>query len=157
MHSRLVVAALALSLGMIGAHLAAAPAGRPDARLAAVAHRQGEMKRMGGALKMVAGYAQGANDDVAQLRQAAATIRQVAGGMDRLWPAGTGVGVGTSRAKPQIWSEHDAFGRRIIGLRAAAADLAAAAATGDRAQVRPKFKATGAACKSCHDFFQVPH
>jgi cytochrome c556 len=158
MMSRLVTAGLVLSLGIVAAQLAAAsPAARPDPRLAAVAHRQSEMKKMGGALKAVAGFAQGANDDPVQLRLAAATIQSVAANMDRLWPVGTGVGTGTSRAKPLIWSERDAFKRRILGLRTASAALAEAAATGDRDQVRPKFRATGAACKSCHDFFQVPH
>jgi cytochrome c556 len=153
---RLVTAALILSLGTAAAGFAAGPA-RPDPRLGAVAHRQSEMKKMGGALKAVAGYAQGASDDVGQLRQAAATIQQVAGGLDRLFPAGTGVGVGNSRARPNIWTERDAFNRRILGLRAASAALVQAAATGDRDEVRPKFRALGGACKSCHDFFQVPH
>ena len=158
MMPRFLTAGLVVALGTVAVHFAAAaPAARPDPRLGAVAHRQAEMKKMGGALKAVAGFAQGANEDVGQLRQAAATIQQVAAGMDRLFPAGTGQGVGTSRARPNIWAERDAFKRRILGLRAASAALAQAAATGDRDQVRPKFRATGGACKSCHDFFQVPH
>jgi cytochrome c556 len=158
MMSRFVAAALAFFLGTIAAQLAAAPpAARPNPRLAAVAHRQGEMKKMGGALKAIAGFAQGASDDPVQLRLSAQTIQTVAGGLDHLFPAGTGVGTGTSRAKPAIWTERDAFRRRILGLRSASAALVQAAATGDRAQVRPAFRATGAACKACHDFFQVPH
>ena len=115
------------------------------------------MKRMGAALKAVYGFAQGSNDDVAQVRRNAATIQQVAAGLDRLFPRGTGVGVGTSRARPLIWTEQDAFRRRIQGLRAASAALVQAAASGDADEVRPRFRATGAACKGCHDFFQVPH
>jgi cytochrome c556 len=158
MISRFVAAALAVSLGTIAVQLAAAPpAAKPNPRLAAVAHRQGEMKKLGGSLKAIAGFAQGANDDVGQLRRSAQTIQSVAAGMDRLFPAGTGVGVGKSRAKPVIWTERDAFRRRIVGLRTASAALAQAAATGDRDKVRPAFRATGAACKACHDFFQVPH
>jgi cytochrome c556 len=158
MMSRLVAAALAVSLGTVAVQLAAAPpAARPNPRLAAVAHRQGEMKKMAGALKAVAGFAQGANDDALQLRLSAQTIQSVAAGMDRLFPAGTGVGTGTSRAKPGIWTERDAFRRRILGLRNASAALVHAASTGDRAQVRPAFRATGGACKACHDFYQVPH
>src|SRR3954466_15437969 len=97
MMSRLDTAALAVSLGAIAVQLAAAPpAARPDPHLAAVAHRQGEMKKMGGALKAIAGFAQGANDDALQLRLSAQTIQTVAAGMDRIFPAGSGVGVGTS-------------------------------------------------------------
>jgi cytochrome c556 len=115
------------------------------------------MKKMAGALKSVAGFAQGASDDALQLRLSAQTIQTVAAGLDRLFPAGTGVGVGTSRAKPGIWTERDAFRRRILGLRNASAALVQAADTGDRAKVRPAFRALGGTCKSCHDFFQVPH
>lgn len=158
MSSRIVAAALAVSLGTIAVQIAAAaPAARPNPRVAAVEHRQGEMKKLGGALKAVAGFAQGANEDVAQLRRSAQTIQTVAAGMDRLFPGGTGVGVGDSRAKPAIWTERDAFRRRILGLRSASAALVQAAATGDRDKVRPAFRATGASCKGCHDFFQVPH
>ena len=158
MMSKFVAAALAVSLGSVAVQIAAAPpSARPSPRLAAVAHRQGEMKKMGGALKAVAGFAQGANDDALQLRLSAQTIQTVASGLDQLFPAGTGVGTGTSRAKPAIWTERDAFRRRIVGLRTASAALVQAASTGDRAQVRPAFRATGAACKACHDFFQVPH
>ncbi len=158
MMPKFAAAALAVLIGSIAVQIAAAPpAARPDPRLAAVAHRQGEMKKMGGALKAIAGFAQGASDDQVQLRLSAQTIQTVASGLDRLFPAGTGVGTGTSRAKPLIWTERDAFRRRIAGLRAASATLVQAASTGDRAQVRPAFRATGAACKACHDFFQVPH
>jgi len=154
MTPRFVTAALILSFAGAAAAFAAAS---PDPRLGAVAHRQAEMKKMGGALKAVAGYAQGTSDDVGQLRQAAAAARDVAAGLPRLFPAGTGQGVGTSRAKPNIWSERDAFNRRILGLRSASAALALAAVAGNRDEVKPKFRAVGAACKSCHDFFQVPH
>ena len=128
MLSRFVAAALAVSLGTIAVQIAAAPpAARPNPRLAAVEHRQAEMKKLGGALKAVAGFAQGANEDVAQLRRSAGTIQTVAAGMDRLFPGGTGVGVGDSRAKPAIWTERDAFRRRILGLRTASAALVQAA------------------------------
>jgi cytochrome c556 len=157
MNPKLAAAALVLLFGAAAAQIAAAAPARPDARLAAVAHRQGQMKRMGASLKAVAGFVQGAHEDRAQLRQSAATVQEVAAGLHRLFPAGTGTGVGTSKARPNIWTERAAFQRRIAGLRTAAAGLVQAAATGDRDRVRPAFRATGAACKACHDFFQVPH
>ncbi len=155
MYARPFVALLAVALGTTAAGLAAAPP-RADARLSAVGHRQGQMKRLREATKAIYGFVQGAHDDPAQVRAAAATMQDVGARMDRLFPAGTGVGVGTSRAKPQIWTERTAFQRRIAGLRAAAAGMARAAATGDKAQIGPQFRAVGAACKACHDFFQAP-
>jgi cytochrome c556 len=157
MSPKLIVAMLAVSLGAAAGHLAAAAPARPDARVAAVGHRQAQMKRMRESMKTIVGFAQGAHEDSGRLRQAAATLQEVARGIDRLFPRGTGVGVGTSKAKPQIWSEPLAFQRRIAGLRAAAADMAQAAATGDKARVAAQLRPVGAACKSCHDFFQVPH
>jgi cytochrome c556 len=76
--------------------------------------------------------------------------------MPRLFPRGTHVGVGTSRAKPGIWTEPQAFQRRLAGFQAAAAGFARAAATGDKAQIAPQFRAVGAACKTCHDPYQAP-
>jgi|SRR5688572_24090399 len=155
MKLKLAAAALLVSLSSAAAHLAAA-APPADARLTAVAHRQAQMKRMRDSMKAITGFAQGAHEDAGRVRAAAATVQQVAAGMHRLWPRGTGVGVGTSKAKPQVWTKPVAFQRRIAGLRAAAAGMAQAAATGDRARVAAQLRPVGAACKACHDFFQVP-
>lgn len=156
MSLRLIAALLFVSLSSAAAHIAVAAPAKADARLSAVAHRQGQMKRLRDSMKTIVGFAQGAHEDRAQLRQAAGTLQQVAGGMHRLWPRGTGVGTGTSKAKPQVWTEPVAFQRRIVGLRTAAAAMAQAAATGDKARVQAQLRPVGAACKSCHDFFQVP-
>jgi cytochrome c556 len=152
---KLAAAILFVSLSSAAAHLAVA-APPADARLAAVAHRQAQMKRMRDSMKTIVGFAQGAHEDKARLRQAAGTVQQVAGGMHRLWPRGTAVGTGTSKARPQVWTESVAFQRRIAGLRAAAGGMVQAAATGDKARVAAQLRPVGAACKACHDFFQVP-
>jgi cytochrome c556 len=156
MKLKLAAAILFVSLSSAAAHLAVA-APPADARLAAVSHRQAQMKRMRESMKAIVGFAQGAHEDAGRVREAAGTLQQVAGGLHRLFPRGTGVGTGTSKAKPQIWTEPVAFQRRIAGLRAAVAGMARAAATGDKAQVAAQMRPVGAACKSCHDFFQVPH
>jgi cytochrome c556 len=155
MKLKLAAAILFVSLSGVAAHLAVA-APPTDARLAAVAHRQAQMKRLRDSMKTIVGFAQGAHEDKAQLRQAAGTLQQVAAGMDRLWPRGTAVGTGTSKAKPQIWGEPVAFQRRISSLSAAAGAMVQAAATGDKARVQAQLRSVGAACKACHDFYQVP-
>jgi cytochrome c556 len=146
---------LIVALGSTAVSLAAAPP-PSKARLDAVAARQAQMKRFREAAKAAVGYMQGAHDDVGQVRAAAATLQDVAGRLPRLFPAGTGVGVGKSRAKPQIWTEPVAFRRRIADLQGAAANFARAAATGEKARIGPAFRAVGGACKSCHDFYQAP-
>ena len=155
MYARPLVALLAVALGTTAVGLASAQP-RPDARLSAVAHRQAQMKRLRASSKAISGFLQGAHDDAGQVRAAAATFQDVGARMPRLWPAGTGVGIGKSRAKPQIWTERAAFQRRILGFRAAAAGFARVAATGDKARIGPQFRNVGAACKACHDFFQAP-
>ncbi|MEH6591536.1 MAG: cytochrome c [Halioglobus sp.] len=61
---------------------------------------------------------------------------------------------GKTRAKPAIWDNLEDFSQKNDDLRAATADLAAAAATGDRAAIGEQFKRTGGACKSCHDDYK---
>jgi cytochrome c556 len=150
-----IAALLVVALGSTAVSLAAAPP-PSNARLSAVAARQAQMKRLREATKAINGYLQGAHDDAGQVRAAGATLQDVGARMPRLFPGGTGVGVGKSRAKPQIWSENVAFQRRIAGFRAAAAGFGRAAATGQKAQIGPAFRAVGASCKSCHDFYQAP-
>ena len=155
MYARSFVALLAVALGTTAVGLASAQP-RPDARLSAVAHRQGQMKRMREATKAINGFIQGAHSDPGQVRAAAVTLQDVGARMPRLWARGTAVGVGKSRAKPQIWTEQAAFLRRIAGFRAASAAFARAAATGEKAQIVPAFRNIGASCKACHDFYQAP-
>ena len=158
MSLKLIASISFVSFGAAVAHLAAAtPPARTDHRLAAIAVRQADMKRMREPTSAILDFVKGEHSDVALLRRSAATVQQVAGRMNRLWPAGTGVGVGTSKSRSEIWTEGTAFQRRIAGFQGAAANMARAAATGDKAEVRQQLIAIGAACKSCHDFFRVPH
>ena len=155
MRMKPLAAVVAVALGTTAVGLAAAPP-PSKAALNAVAHRQAQMKRLREAAKTTVGYLEGKHDDSGQVRAAAATLQDVVARMPRLFPRGTAVGVGTSRARPAIWTERAAFQRRIAGLRAAAANFARAAATGDKAQIGPQFRAVGAACKACHDPYQAP-
>ena len=150
-----VAAILAVALGTTAVGLAAAPP-PSKAALNAVGARQAQMKRLREATKAINGYLQGAHSDAGQVRAAAATLQDVGAKMPRLFPRGTAVGVGTSRAKPGIWTEPQAFQRRIAGLQAAAAGFARAAASGDKAQIGQQFSAVGGACKACHDPYQAP-
>jgi cytochrome c556 len=150
-----IAAAIAVALGTTAVGLAAAPP-PSKAALNAVGARQAQMKRLREATKAINGYLQGAHSNAGQVRAAAATLQDVGARMPRLFPRGTAVGVGTSRAKPAIWTEQVAFQRRIAGFRAASANLARAAAAGDKAQIAQQFRAVGGSCKTCHDPYQAP-
>src|SRR5687768_6322630 len=104
MRMKPLAAIVAVALGTTAVGLAAAPP-PSKAALNAVAHRQAQMKRLRAAAKATAGYLEGKHNDSGQVRAAAATLRDVSARMPRLFPRGTAVGVGTSRAKPAIWTE----------------------------------------------------
>ncbi|HBO13832.1 MAG TPA: cytochrome C [Halieaceae bacterium] len=61
---------------------------------------------------------------------------------------------GTTRAKPAIWDNMDDFEAKLADLREAAEALDEAAEGGDRAAIAEAVKATGGACKACHDEYK---
>ena len=61
---------------------------------------------------------------------------------------------GTTRAKPNIWSNMDDFQGKLEDFRAAAASLAEIATEGDPGSSREQFVATGGTCKACHDEYK---
>lgn len=68
------------------------------------------------------------------------------------FPAGSDTA--NSKAKPEIWKEHDKFVGGSDKLQADTAKLSAAAKSGDLAAIKTAFGAAGQTCKSCHDNFR---
>jgi len=79
-------------------------------------------------------------DDIAELD----IMRGFAEGTDK----------GTTRAKPEIWANMDDFKSKMGDLQEAADALSDAAEAGDKDQIMAAFKATGGACKACHDEYK---
>ena len=76
--------------------------------------------------------------------------------MSRLpWPAFTPDtnGVGRTEAKSNVWTEQPKFNDLREKMQAEVLKLQTASRTGDLEALRAAYKATGAACKSCHDAF----
>ena len=61
---------------------------------------------------------------------------------------------GQTRAKPGIWDNKADFEDKLNDLRDAAAELAAASSGDDKKAIMEQFKATGGACKACHDEYK---
>ena len=62
---------------------------------------------------------------------------------------------GNTKAQPAVWSQPDKFkaaSERLIGQ---APKFAAAAQTGDKAQLKTAFEETFAACRNCHQDFRA--
>jgi cytochrome c556 len=71
------------------------------------------------------------------------------------WPAFTPDtnGMGRTDAKPNVWTEQPRFNDLREKMQAEVLKLQAASRTGDLDQLRAAYRATGAACKNCHDAF----
>ena len=62
----------------------------------------------------------------------------------------------TSRARPEVWTNKADFAAKAAAFGDATKALAAAAAAEDQAAFASALASTGAACKGCHDSYQVP-
>jgi cytochrome c556 len=68
-----------------------------------------------------------------------------------LFPEGSGGG--DSRAKPEIWTDREAFD----GLMTAAIEAATAmAAVSEEAALEPAMRELGGSCRSCHQDYRLP-
>jgi cytochrome c556 len=63
---------------------------------------------------------------------------------------------GTTRAKPEIWTERDKFNAGATKLDEEVVKLSAAANSGNLAQIKSAVGAVGQTCKACHDDYQKP-
>jgi len=121
---------------------------------AQVEERQDVMESFGDSSKAITAYVRQGSGTVEDVRRAAAVIRQGAERLPGLFPEGTGVGVGDSKALPAIWEQPEDFAERIRTLQAAAADFSSAADGGDRETIARSFAELGRACGGCHEQYR---
>lgn len=130
------------------------PAGAQDVNQVAE-KRSAAMKSMGGAMRVIKGYAggRGSKDDVLK---AVAVIASTAPQITALFPQGTGMeALPKSEAKPEIWQKWDEFGAAAKTLGDKAAILAAAIESGDKSKVGMAFGDLGkVGCGGCHRVFR---
>jgi len=65
-----------------------------------------------------------------------------------------GSDLGDTKARAEVWEKRAEFDGKMNDFRKAAADLAAAAKSGDLATIKGPFAAAAKSCKSCHDDFK---
>ena len=120
-----------------------------------IAHRQGELRRLGAAMRVIGRFLKAEGANVADVGASAEVIRAIAGEFSHeLFPEGTAIGVGRSAARPEIWQEWDIFKERATALQGAAGRLVAAAAAGNAEAVRAPIVAVAQACGACHELFR---
>lgn len=61
---------------------------------------------------------------------------------------------GTTRAKPDIWTNQEDFASKLDDMTAAVATLQTTVAGGDRGAIAQQVGAVGQACKACHDEYK---
>lgn len=95
--------------------------------------------------------------DPAQVQAAANSIAATANsGMGALFGPGTEKSIGDTktRVKAEMFTDPEGVAKVGIAFNKAANQLAAAAATGDKAQIAKAFADTGSSCKGCHDKYR---
>jgi cytochrome c556 len=145
--------ALALVVGLAagGTALAAVDAAK-------VEHdRLENYKKIGGAFKAVNDQLKAEKPDTGVIAAQAHIVRDLAGQIPSWFPAGSGPETGIkTRAKAEIWADKAGFAAAAKGLEAESAKLETLAKAGDIEAIKGQFKATGGACKTCHDKFRGP-
>jgi cytochrome c556 len=122
-----------------------------------IMHKRHEaMEGLGKAMKALHRELESGKPDINVVRQQTATMANAAPKIPNLFPEGTGPDVGKTRAKPEIWTQHDQFLRKAKDFQSSAQVIDAAARSGDLNKVMASHDAVDKACKACHDQFRAP-
>jgi cytochrome c556 len=122
----------------------------------AIAARQAGYKQMGKAFKAMNDELKKDNPDTTQFAAYAKTIRTQSLLVPSWFPKGTGPEAGVdTKAKPAIWAEPAKFATLGKNLQAETAKLQAAVATKNLDTIKAQVRATGGACKACHDPYRA--
>lgn len=153
------VAVLALGAAAGGAALAHEDMGKipntPAGR--AVAARHQNFKQQGGAFKALNDELKKDAPDKSVVAASAQKLKVLAGQLPSWFPKGSGPEAGAKTdAKPDIWNDPNGFAAAASRLQVETSKLAQFAVAGDLGAVKDQARATGQACKNCHDKFRVP-
>jgi cytochrome c556 len=118
-----------------------------------IKYRKSVMKSVGGHMGAIVGIMKTETANAAHLQLHADAIANLSSIVPDLFPAGSDFGADTT-VLPVIWQKPDDFAKAVKQLQDAAADMSAAAKTGDMAQVGPAIGKLGESCKNCHENFR---
>jgi cytochrome c556 len=131
----------------------AAPLEKQQA-LALMKQRHDNYEKIGDAMKAVTEQLRGDSPDLAQVRQHAGAIAQLAPQVRSWFPAGTGPDVGRTHAKAEIWTNPEDFAAKARAFNDAAQKFNAAAQGSDIAAIKSAHADLGKSCKACHDLYR---
>jgi cytochrome c556 len=143
----LIVASAAMAQG--------APPTPEQKAQAAVLTRQGVFKLQVFVFGPVGGMLRGAPFDAAVAQKAGARLQVLGGLIPDVFATDTHTFTNTpTKAREGIWTNKSDFDGKASDLVKAAADLEAAAKTGDEAATKKAAGAVGKTCGACHDQFR---
>jgi cytochrome c556 len=125
--------------------------------LAVMKQRHEDYEKIGDAMKVISRQLKGDSPDLAQVRQNAGVIAQLAPQVQNWFPAGTGPDVGKTEAKAEIWQKPEDFAAKSRHFTRAAQAFQAAANGNDLAAIRAAHGNLGKSCKACHDLYREEH
>lgn len=152
LNGRWTGAAVALGVGLA---VAAGGAVAQSAGAKAAHARHEGFEHLGKAFKGLNDELKRGKPDIAKIRASTQTIQTLSTKVPGWFPAGSGPQPGVkTHAKAAIWSDPAGFQAALKPFAPAAANLNAAAKSGDLDAVRAAVKETGATCGGCHDKFR---
>lgn len=152
---RVLTIALAMGLAAAGAALAqdAAPT-TPGGK--AVLARQAHYKELSKAFGGLNGELRKEAPDKAVIAADAAAAASLAKDLPSWFPKGSGPEAGVkTAAKAEIWTDAAGFAAAAGKLADETAKLQQAATAGDIDAIKAQARATGGACKNCHDTYRA--
>lgn len=151
------LAALVLAVGLTaGAALAqdntAAPT-TPGGK--AVVARQAHYKELNGAFRAINEQLKAETPDKAAIGVGAGKMKALGADLASWFPKGSGPEAGVkTAAKAEIWTDAEGFAAAATKLQGETAKLADVATAGDMEAIKAQVRATGGACKICHDKYR---
>ena len=123
-----------------------------------IKERRALMKSNSKSFKVIKGFVKSGKGSAADVAAAARQVASNAARIPGLYVKGTSLadGVGQTRAKPAIWVKWADFEAAAGKLKAASANLAKVAASGDVAAIKMAAGAIGKSCGGCHKPFRGP-
>jgi cytochrome c556 len=123
----------------------------------AVLVRQAHYKDLGKAFVGLGGELRKDAPDKAAISAGAVTVNTLAQDLPSWFPKGSGPEAGVkTAAKAEIWTDAAGFAAAAGKLQGEAAKLQEVAVAGDLDAIKTQVRATGAACKACHDQYRQP-
>lgn len=142
----------AITAAIMGCGAAIAWAATPEE---VVTQREEAMKGFGAATKTLTGFVRDNQGTVDEVKAATAKMAEISAALPTLFPEGTGVGVGKSAAKAEIWTNAADFQAKVKATQDAITALNAAAQAGDVPKIKAAFPAVGQSCGACHQDYRV--